>query len=127
MIKTFACACIQLHNYDLFEKAQLKISPLIQNHVQQDYLPESYARHLTYYQKCDKIVAPTKGGLFALPLNLDGKRWDGKISCPTAKNLLILPIIKISLNRFKCFSVKSLICFPSNSNFQVIIPCNLHL
>ena len=33
-------ACIQLHNYDLFEKAQLKLSPLIQNRVQQDYLPE---------------------------------------------------------------------------------------
>ena len=37
--------CIQLHNYDLFEKAQLKLSPLIQNRVQQDYLPESYVRH----------------------------------------------------------------------------------
>ena len=39
-------ACIQLHNYDLFEKAQLKLSLLIQNHVQQDYLPESYARRV---------------------------------------------------------------------------------
>ena len=27
-------------------KAQLKLSPWIQNRVQQDYLPESYARHL---------------------------------------------------------------------------------
>ena len=44
-------------------KAQLKLSPLIQNRVQQDYLPESYARHLPSYQKCHKIVAPTRYGL----------------------------------------------------------------
>ena len=42
--------CIQLHNYDLFEKAQLKLSPLIKNRVQPDYLPKSYARHLPSYQ-----------------------------------------------------------------------------
>ena len=44
-------------------KPQLKLSPLIQNRVQQDYLPESYARHLPSYQKCHKIVAPTRYGL----------------------------------------------------------------
>ena len=56
-------------------KPQLKLSPLIQNRVQQDYLPESYARHLRSYQKCHKIVAPTTNmcGLFPLPLNLYGK------------------------------------------------------
>ena len=32
-------------------KAQLKLSPLIQNLIQQDYLPESFARHLPSYQK----------------------------------------------------------------------------
>ena len=56
-------ACIQWHNYDLFEKTLLKLSPLIQNCVQQDYLPESYARDLTSYQKCHKIVAPNRCGL----------------------------------------------------------------
>ena len=44
-----ACVhCLELHNYDLFEKARLKLSPLIQNSVQQDYLPESYARYLPF-------------------------------------------------------------------------------
>ena len=33
-----AAACFQLHNYDLFEKVGLKLSPLTQNSVQQDYL-----------------------------------------------------------------------------------------
>ena len=61
--KSLTAACIQLYNYALFEKAQLKLSPLIQNRVQQDYLPESYARHLPSYQKCHKIVAPTRYGL----------------------------------------------------------------
>ena len=52
-------------------KAQLKLSPLIQNLVQQDYLPVSYARrHLPSYQKCDKVVASTRCGLFPLPQNL---------------------------------------------------------
>ena len=56
-------------------KPQLKLSPLIQNRVRQDYLPESYARHLPSYQKCHKIVAPTTNrcGLFPLPLKLYGK------------------------------------------------------
>ena len=40
LTKILPAACIQLHNYDLFEKAQLKLSPLIQNSVQQDYLPD---------------------------------------------------------------------------------------
>ena len=41
-------------------KAQLKLSPSIQKRVQQNYLPESYARYLPSYQKCHKIGAPTK-------------------------------------------------------------------
>ena len=44
----------------------------LQNPVQQDYLPESYARHLPSYQKYHKTVAPTRCGLFPLPLNLYG-------------------------------------------------------
>ena len=78
--KILPAACIQLDCYDLFEKAELKLSPLIQNTVQQDYLPESYASHLPSYQKCHKIVAPTRCGLFPVPLNLYGKPWGwGKI------------------------------------------------
>ena len=52
---------------------------------------------------------------------------NGEKSYATAKNLLISPIRKIPLNRFKSFAVKSFISSPSNSNFQVIILCNLHL
>ena len=33
-----AAASFQLHNYHLFEKVGLKLSPLTQNSVQQDYL-----------------------------------------------------------------------------------------
>ena len=56
-----------------------------------------------------------------------GNPGDEEKSYPLAKNLLICPIRKIPLNRFKSFAVKSFISFPSNSNFQGIILCNLHL
>ena len=65
-------ARIQIHNYDLFKKAQLKLSPLKQNRAQQDYPPESYARHHPSYLKCHKIVASTRYELFSFPLNLYG-------------------------------------------------------
>ena len=120
-------AGIQLNNYDLFEKAQLKVNPLIENRVQQDYLAESYARHLPSNQKDHKTVTPTRCGLSPLPLNLYGKPWWWEKSYPTAKNLPISPIWKIPLNRFKTSTIKSLISSPSNSNFQVITLCNLHL
>ena len=54
------------------EGAQLKLSPLIQICVQQDYLTESYARYLHSYQKYHKIVALTRCGLSPLSLNLYG-------------------------------------------------------
>ena len=53
-------------------KAQLKLIPLIQNLIQQDYLPETYARYLSSSPKCPKIVAPTRCRLFPLPCNLYG-------------------------------------------------------
>ena len=115
LTKILPVECIQLHNYDLFEKARLKLSPLIQNSVLQGYIPESYASYLLSYQKCQKIVAPTRSGLSTLPLN------------PAVKNLLIFPIRKIPLNRFKSFAIESFIYSPSNRNFQVITLCNLHL
>ena len=64
LTKILPAACIQLHNYDLLEKARLKLSPVIQNRAQQNYLPESNATYLPSYQKCQKIVAPTRCGLF---------------------------------------------------------------
>ena len=44
--KILPAVCTQLHKYHLFEKAPLKLSPLIQDSVQQNHLPESYARYL---------------------------------------------------------------------------------
>ena len=73
------------------------------------------------------MVTPTRCGLSPLPLNLYGKPWWWEKSYPTAKNLLISPIWKISLNRFKSSAIKSFISSPSNRNFQVITLCNLHL
>ena len=106
LTKLLPAACIQLHNYDLFEKARLKLSPLILNNVQQDYIPESYARHLLSFQKCQKIVAPTRYRLSPLSMNLYGKRQGWGKSYPIAKILLISPITKIPLDRFKSFAIK---------------------
>ena len=61
------------------------------------------------------------------PCTFMGNPGDGTKSNPTVKNLLITPIRKIPVNRFKSFAIKSLISSPSNMNFQVIILCNLHL
>ena len=124
--------CCQLHNYDVFEKAQLKLSPLIQNRVEQDYLPESYTKHLRSYQKCHKIVAPTRCGLFPFPWTFMGNPGDGEKPYPTAKNLLISPIRKFPLNRFKSFAIKSFIFslpikqqfssnHPMQSSFEAVV------
>ena len=73
------------------KKAQLKLSPLIENRVQQDYLPESYARHLPSYQKCHEIVSPTRCGLFTLPLNLYGKSWGWEKILPNSQEFTYFP------------------------------------
>ena len=105
-------ACIQLHNYDFFEKAQLKLSPLIQNRLTKN------VRKLLHQPGVDYS---------SFPWTFMGNTGDGKKSYPTAKHLLISPIRKTPLNRFKYFAAESFISSPSNSNFQVIILCNLHL
>ena len=64
---------------------------------------------------------------FPFPWTFIGNPGDGEKSYPTTKNLPSSLIRKIPLNRFKFFAVKSFISSPSNSNFQVIILCNLHL
>ena len=92
LIKLFPAACIQLDNYDLFENAWVKLSPLIQNSVQNDYFRESYARYLPSYQKFQKSFAPFMCGLFStVPLNLYGKHWGwGKI-LPNSKKFTHFP------------------------------------
>ena len=106
LTKIFPVAFIQLHNYDLFEKARLKLSPLILNNVQQDYIPESYTRYLLSFQKCQKYVAPTRCRLSPLSMNLYGKPQGRGKSYPIAKILLISRITKIPLDRFKSFAIK---------------------
>ena len=97
------------------------ISPFIQNSVQQDYVPELYTRYLLSYQKCQKVVTPTRCGLSHIfPWTFMGNHENEGKSYPSAKNLLISSIRKIPLNRFKSFAIKSFISSPSNSNFQVI-------
>ena len=116
-------ACIHLHDYYFFEKAHLKLSPFIQNRVQQDYIPESYARHLPSHQQCHKIVAPTR----PLSLNLYGKPLGWRKILPNSKKITHFPDQKNVFNRFKFFTIKNFISSPSNKNFQVIILCSLHL
>ena len=119
---------IQLHSCDLLEKTWLKLSLLKQNSFQLDYIPESYARYLVSYSKCEqKMLHPQGVDCPPFPWTFMRNPGDGGKSYPTAKNLLISPIRKIPLNRFKSFAIKSYISSPSNSNFQVITRCNLHL
>ena len=126
--KILPAACIQLHNYELFEKVRLKLSPLIQDSVQQDYLPESYVRYLPSYQKCQKIVAPFRCGLLPpSPETLWESLGMGENPTQQPKIYSFFAIKEVPFNRFKSFPIKSFISSPSNINFQVIILCNLHL
>ena len=84
-------AFIQLHNYELFEKVQLKLSLLIQNSFQQDYIPESYARYLLSYPKYQKNVAPTRCGLSPLPLKLYAKPWGLEKILPNSQKFAGFP------------------------------------
>ena len=74
-----------------------------------------------------KLLQPPRVDCSPFPRTFMGNPADGEKSYPTAKQLLISPVRKILLNRFKSFAVKSFISSSSNSNFQVIILCNLHL
>ena len=128
LTKILPAACIQLHNYDLFEKAWLNLSLLPQN---SDYLPERLSPRIT----CQVSPFLTKMSKNCFTLQV----WtvlvwifirnpgDGGKSYSTRRNVLIFPIRKIPRNRFKTFAIKSLISCPSKSNVQVITLCNLHL
>ena len=96
LTKILPAAFIQWHNYQLFKKTWLNLSPLIQISVLQDYIPGSYTRYLLPYQKCQKLLHPSS--VDPLLVNLYGKPWWCGESGPTAKNLLISLIRKIPLN-----------------------------
>ena len=117
---------IQLHNYDLFEKYWLKLTPLIQNSVQQNHIQESYASISFLTKNVKKLLHPPGVDYSPFLWTFMGKPGDGGKSYPTAKILLICPTRKISINRFKSFAIKSFISSSSNNNFQVITLSNLH-
>ena len=118
--------CNQLRNYDLFEKAWLKLSPLIQSSSSR-IISQNHAPGISLLTKNVKKLLHAPDVDCPLPLNLYGKPWGWTKSYPREKHLLISPIRKTPFNRFKSFAIKSLILYPSNSNFQVITLCNLHL
>ena len=109
LTKILPATFIRWHNYDLSGKAQLKLSPLIQNNVQQDYIPDSCARFLLSHQKCQTFVAPTRPAqvrLSPLLLNLYGKPWGCEKILPNSQKCTHFPIRKIPLNIFKNFPIK---------------------
>ena len=126
LTKIFPAAFIQLHNYDLSEKARLKLSPLIQTLSSRTMFHRVICQVSPFLPKMSKNCY-THQLWIPFPWIFMGKPGDGSKFYPTAKNLLVSPIRRISLNGFKVFAIKSFISSPSNSNFQVITLCNLHL
>ena len=120
-------ACIQLHNHDLIWKSSIKTKPLNTKQCPAGLSPRIICQVSPFLPKVSKncythqvwTVPPSTEPLMENP-------GDGGKSYPTAKHLLISPIRKIFLNRFKSFAIKSFIYSPSSSNFQVITLCNLH-
>ena len=112
-------------------KSLMELSPLIQNSVHQDYLPELYRRYLPSYQKSSFLwgcfVAPARCGLSPLLLNLYRKPWRWRRIIPNSQKFSGFRHQKNSLNRFLSFAVKNVIHSLSNSNFHVIILCKFHL
>ena len=108
-------------------KAQLKLCPLIQNRVLQDYLPGSYARHLSSYQKCPKLLHPSDVDCSLSPEHLWVTLGMRKNSIQQPKIYSFPPSEKSPLIDLNLLLSKVSFLPLSNSNFQVIILCNLHL
>ena len=52
LTKTLPAACIQLHNYDLFENARLKLSPLKpKKKVSSRIISQNYMRGISFINK----------------------------------------------------------------------------
>ena len=110
----------------LFKKAQLKLSSF--KTVTSRIISQNHMPCISLLTKNGTQLLHTPG-VDCSPFleNFMGNPGDGEKSYPTAKTLLISPIRKIPLNRFKSFAVKTFIFSPSNSNFQVTVLCYLHL
>ena len=119
-------ACIQLRNYDLSEKAQLKLSSF--KTFSSRIISQNHMLGISFLNKnVTKLLHPPGVDCSPFRWTFMGNPGDGEQSYPTAKHLLISLISKISFNKFKYFAVKSFISSTSNSNFEVIILCNLNL
>ena len=136
LTKILPAACIQLRNYILVEKARLILSPLIQNCVKQDYLPESRAS-ISFHNKNVKNCCTHQ--VWTVPLSPE-PLWEalGMMENPTQHpkmyssspseksplidlNLLILKVLFLphQIAIFKQSPYATFIC--SCSNFGCII------
>ena len=120
--KKFACSMHSVTQLWLIWKSSITAKSLSRI-ISQNHMPgiSLLTKNVT------KLLHPPGVDCSPFPWTFMGNPGDGEKSYPTAKNLLISPIRKIPLNRFKSFAVKSFISSPSNSSFQVIILCNLYL
>ena len=81
----------------IFEKSQLKLSPLIQNRSQQD-ISLNHRPDITLLTKnVTKLLHPPGVDCSPFPWTFVGNPGDGKKSYPTTKHFLISPIRKIDL------------------------------
>ena len=110
LTKILPAAFIQLHNYDC-------------RIISQNHMPG--ISFLTKNVK--KLLHPPGVDCPPFLWIFMGNPGDRGNSYTTVKILLISPIRKIPLNIFKSFAVNSFISSPSNSNFQIIILCNIYL
>ena len=120
-------ACIQLHSYDLFvSKSSIKTKSLNTKPCPVGLSPRIICQASPSLPKMSQNCCTHQVWTVSpFPGTFIGNPGDGEKCYPTDKNLLISPIRKIPLNRFKSFAVKSFISSPSKNNFEVIILCNL--
>ena len=77
----------------------LELNLLIQNSIQQDYLPELYP---------------------IIPINIYVKLFGWGRIPPNRQKFTHFPHQKIPLDKFTSFAIKDVIPYPSNSNFHLI-------
>ena len=123
----FACNVHSVTQLWLIWNSSIKTKSLNTKPCPAELYPRIICKTSPLLPKLTKLLHPPGMDCSPFPLTCMGNPGDGEKSYPTAKNLLISPIRKIPLNRFKSFAVKSFISSPSNSNFQAIILCNPHL
>ena len=125
-------ACIFNYTIITYSKSSLELNPLIQNGVQQDYLPELYPKYPRFDQKCPffDVALLHAPGVDCSPFPRTFVRNpgdEGAGGSHPATKFTISHTRKIPLNKFTSSPIKSVIPFPSNNNFYVITLYKLHL